>query len=203
MINSKSNLAIALSKLKVFAKPDARLEQYPTDSEVAAETLWSAYMSGDIDGKIIADLGCGTGILGIGAMMLGAKHVTFVDKDYDALLTLKNNLKSLAMKKGFKIINKGIDEFNNDVDVVIENPPFGTREKHIDAEFLEVAMQHGKVVYSFHKTSTADFVIKLASDNNFSLTGRWNFAFPLKQTQKFHEKRIQRIEVSCFRFEKG
>ena len=62
-IGSKSSLAVALSKLKGFEKPKVKKEQYMTDSEVAADILWNAFMDGYIDDKTIADLGSGTGIL--------------------------------------------------------------------------------------------------------------------------------------------
>jgi putative methylase len=199
MKQSKSGLAIELSKLTVFPTPNAKLEQYPTDSEVAAEALWNADMLGDIKGKTIADLGCGTGILGIGALLLGAKKVFFVDTDTAALTILGNNLKKLNIKKGFKIINSDISEFKEKTDIVIQNPPFGTKEKHIDKAFLEKAFSLAKIIYSFHKTATEGFVSKFAADNGFNITNKWEFSFPLKQTMKHHKKRIQRIEVTCFR----
>src|SRR3989344_9379113 len=92
---TKSGLAIELSKLKVFESPKVRQEQYPTDSEIAASVLWNAYILGDLEGKVIADLGCGTGILGIGALLLGAKEVLFVDSDEKALERAKNSLSKL------------------------------------------------------------------------------------------------------------
>ena len=82
---SKSELAIRLSKLKGFGSPSVALEQYPTDSEMAAELLWSACMRGDVSGKAVADLGCGTGVLGIGCLLMGAEKVFFVDSDGEAL----------------------------------------------------------------------------------------------------------------------
>ena len=202
MVNSKSQLAIALSKLDVFPSPDPKLEQYPTDSEIAAEVLWNAKMSGDIEGKIIADLGCGTGILGIGAILLGAKKVFFVDTDTAAIAVLGNNLNKLGITKGAVILNKGIAEFDEKVDVVIQNPPFGTRQEHADKAFLEKAVSISSTVYSFHKTATSRFVSSFSSDKGFRISNRWDFSFPLKATMKFHEKRIQRIEVSCFRLVK-
>jgi len=111
---TKSTVGIMLSKLKVFADADIKSEQYPTDSEVAAEALWNAYMAGDITGKVIADLGSGTGILGIGCLILGAKKVFFVDKDSNALDIAKQNLASLKLKG--EILNKDIKEFNQLVD---------------------------------------------------------------------------------------
>jgi putative methylase len=200
---SKSSLAIELSKLQVFPSPKPKLEQYPTDSEIAADVLWQAYMAGDIKGKTIADLGCGTGLLGIGTLLLGAKKVFFIDTDTAALAILGNNLKKLDIKKGFKIVNSDIKDFKEKADTVIQNPPFGTKEKHTDRAFLEKAFTLANTIYSFHKTSTSGFVNKFAEDNNFSITNKWDFEFPLKQTLKFHKKRIQRIKVSCFVLEKS
>jgi len=203
MAYSKSSLAITLSRLQVFIDPKVNLEQYPTDSEVAAEVLWSASMNGDIEGKVIADLGCGTGILGIGAILLGAERVLFVDTDDSALALLKKNLESLDIDSGFDILHSDISDFKESVDVVLENPPFGTRERHIDKLFLEKAASISKVIYSFHKTSTASFVYAFAKDNNLKITNKFDFSFPLKATQSFHKKRIERIEVSCFRLERA
>jgi putative methylase len=217
MINSKSSLAIALSRLKTFASPRPRLEQYPTDSEIAAEVLWHAYMLGDIDEKTIADLGCGTGVLGIGALLLGAKKVFFIDTDDEALAVLQQNLEQAGLigTPGSKsrrssgntgtheIINSDISLFDREVDVVLQNPPFGTRETHIDREFLKKAVSVAQVIYSFHKTSTRRFVESFAEDNGVSISASWDFSFPLKQTMPQHKRRIHRIDVTCFRMEKS
>jgi rRNA N6-adenosine-methyltransferase METTL5 len=52
---------------------------------------------------------------------------------------------------------------NKMVDLVVMNPPFGTKEEGIDAKFLEVAMQicSGNI-YSMHKSSTRGFLQKFA-----------------------------------------
>ncbi len=199
---SKSSLAITLSKLNVFAHPKPRLEQYPTDSEIAADILWQAYMKGDIKGKTIADIGCGTGVLGIAALLLGAKQVTFIDKDNTALEVLRTNLKDLNIDEGFNILNLDVTEFNGKADIVLQNPPFGTRDEHIDRTFLKTAMLTAKIIYSFHKTTTTRFVESFSADNEFSITEQWTVRFPLKQTLSFHKKKIQRIEVTCFRLKK-
>ncbi len=199
MALSKSGLAVELSKLEVFQSPKPSLEQYPTDSEVAAEVLWSASMMGEIEGRTIADLGCGTGVLGIGALLLGAEKVFFIDTDTAALKVLSNNLRSLGIKKGFEIIDCDIKSFKKKVDVVIQNPPFGTREKHADRAFLETATSVADIVYSLHKTATAKFVNSFASDNGFEITHRFDFDFPMKQTLSHHKKKVHRIKVACFR----
>ncbi len=203
MIHSKSRLAIELSKLKVFDNPDANTEQYPTDSEVAADALWNANYQGDMDGKVIADFGAGTGILGVGALLIGAKKVYFIEKDEKALEIAKENYNAYEGVAGEAVFIHGdVQDFNEAVDVIIENPPFGTNKRHADREFLMKAFETAPVIYSFHKTSTAAFVTKIADDNNYRITHNWKYAFPIKATQLFHKKKIHRIRVSCWRMER-
>ena len=201
-IVSKSGLAIALSRLNCFEKPKVRAEQYTTDSEIAAEVVWNSKMLGDAE-KVIADLGCGAGVLGIGALLLGAKKVFFVDNDEEALNAAKFNLEKI--KAEFYIggdaifLCKDIIDFEEKTDVVVENPPFGTKEKHADRIFLQKAIKIAPIIYTFHKTSTKQFVGAFARDNDYDITHCWDFDFPLKATYAFHRRRIKRIEVSCFR----
>ena len=203
---SKSGLAIELSKLKVFETPKVRLEQYPTDSEIAGEVLWLAYMRGDIEGKEIADLGCGTGILGLGTMILGAKCVHFIDVDSGALSITKTNYKKVRndcnIEGKSEFINSNINEFKHNVDTVVQNPPFGTKDKHADKVFLEKAFSIAKVIYSIHKIESAKFIERISADNGFKLTDILEFDFPLKNTLEHHKKKIHRIKVGCWRLEK-
>ena len=207
---SKSRLAILLSKLEVFKGPKVRQEQYPTDSEVAASTLWNAYVLGDIEGRVIVDLGCGTGILGIGALLLGANKVSFIDMDKAALDIAKTNIlkvesesleyNGLISKAEF--ICRDVREVNTEVEVVLENPPFGTKVKHSDRLFLEKALETAPIVYSFHKSESKAFLESFAAKKNTRITHIWDFKFPLKASFEFHRRQIHRINVSCFRFEK-
>ncbi len=49
--------------------------------------------SGNLQGKTIIDYGCGSGILGIAALLLGAKDVIAIDNDPQALIATLNNAK--------------------------------------------------------------------------------------------------------------
>ena len=205
-INSKSRLAIILSMLSGFQGPKVRQEQYITDSEIGAFVLWNAYLSGDIEGGVIADLGSGTGILGIGALLLGAKHVFFVESDKDAIETAKDNV-SKVKSEGYSLGNaefacQDIEKWEVKVDVVIQNPPFGTKVRHSDIVFLEKALKIAPIVYSFHKSETKAFLQKFSAKNKCKITNIWDFRFPLKATFAFHRRQIHRIDASCFRFEK-
>lgn len=201
--SSRSGLAIVLSKLKGFSDPKVRSEQYMTDSEVASTILWDAYMKGDIEGKIIADLGSGTGILGIGAMILGAKKVYFVESESSAMEIAKSNLDMVESESSAEFMLIDVREFDKKVDVIVMNPPFGTKNEHSDKIFLEKAFETGDVIYSLHKSETKEFIERFSDKNNFKITQVMDFSYPLKATMEFHRKKIEKINVSCFRFIKN
>jgi len=203
---TKKQLAIVLSRLKTFENPKLLLEQYSTDSEIASEILWNAFMSNELEGKKIADLGSGTGILGIGALILGANELYFIDVNSEAMDILKENLQNV--KKEFQIKGKShflvqdIEDFGEKVDLVIENPPFGTKKEHADKKFIEKAFSISNKVYSFHKASSNSFIEAISRDKCFKIKQVWNFDFPLKASYGFHKKKMQRIAVSCWKLGK-
>jgi putative methylase len=204
---TRKQLAITLSKLKDFENPDPAKEQYITDSEVASQIIWNAYMLGDIKDKIIADLGSGTGMLGLGAILLNAKWLFMVEIDKKAEDIAKRNLESLReifeIGNNTTFLNTDISSFNKEVEVVIQNPPFGVQTEHADRPFLLKAFQVGKVVYSIHKIESEAFIKKLASENNFKVTHLFRYNLAIKKTMEFHTHRIERVAVGCFRLQKN
>ena len=209
-ITSKSSLAIVLSRLEGFNEPKLRQEQYLTDSETGASALWNANLLGDIKEKVIFDLGCGTGILGIGTLLLGAKKVYFVDSDKKALEIAKSNISKVKSESytigESEFLCQDIVSIGKDggymADLVIQNPPFGTKVKHADTVFLEKALELARIVYSFHKSETKAFLERFAAKKNAKITHIWDFEFPIKASYAFHRRQIHRINVSCVRFEK-
>ncbi len=206
---TKSNLAIIASKMTLFERPNVSLEQYPTDSEIAADSMWNALMLGDIEGKDIVDLGCGTGMLGVCCLMLGAKNVSFVDIDGSAINIAKDNIKTAKSECGFAgkpsyTIGDVKDSTLRTLkaDTVVQNPPFGTKVKHADKDFLQKAFTAAPVIYSFHTTESESFVKKLSESNGFKVSHTWRYEFPLKSTMRFHKTRIKRIKVSVLRLVK-
>lgn len=197
---SKGRLAIVLSTLEGFPTANAKKEQYTTDSEIAAQILHNVL--GDFADKNVVDLGAGTGILGIGALLCGAKEAILIEQDAEALKVAEKNY--AAIQSEFSVgeatfVNKDMAEFCQNADIVVMNPPFGTKQEHADKKFLEKAFSTAPVVYSFHKTSTRKFVEAVAKDHGFVVSHSWDFQFPLKQTMKFHEHKIRKIEVTGFR----
>ncbi len=203
---SKSSLAIILSRLEGFKKPKVRVEQYSMDLEVGADVLWNMAFLDKIEGKVSVDLGCGSGLLGLGMLILGAKKVYFVDIDKEVLKIAENNykmLKSEGLIEGKAVFkNMDVKEFKQKCGLLIQNPPFGVKVRHADKVFLEQAIRISPVVYSFHKSESINFMRAFCEDNKVRITHKWDFNWGLKQTLKFHRKRVHRIKVSCFRLEK-
>ena len=86
-----------LSGLEQTQSQSVNLEQYSTDGDLAARWLTDISNFGDLkEGYSVADLGAGNGILGLGAMLLGASRVTLIEIDQAACETAKNNVEILG-----------------------------------------------------------------------------------------------------------
>ncbi len=202
----KKELAILLSKLKTFKDPDVSLEQYQTDAEIAARILWFIDMHDGFSGKTVADFGCGVGTLGIGALVLGAKKVYFVEIDKKAIAILNQNLEKVQHDLGkrfdYVVVNKDVKNFSTKVDIVIQNPPFGVQKSHADRLFLLSAVKVSSLIYSFHKLESADFISKFSSDHDFVSELCAKLKFPLRKSMVFHNKRVHLIDVGLWRIGK-
>jgi len=205
-IRSKQDLEKELSKLKSFEEQSMILEQYATPANIAADWVWQMALKGDIAGRVILDAASGPGILGIGCLLMGARHVIFLDKDERAMQICMENYNMI--KDEYEVgkaefIIEDINLFDAQVDVVIQNPPFGTKEKHIDKKFLETAFEVGRIIYSMHKYVTREFVEAISRDNGFEITHVWRYEFPIKAVHKYNQKPVRNIDVGLWRMEKN
>ena len=204
-IRSQKDLTIFLSKLEGFTVPSVKLEQYPTPANIAAEWIWSMALNGEVAGKTILDAGCGPGILGIGLLVMGAKKVFFLDADQTIMKTcMKNhqNIKSEYEIGEADFVVEDISLFDYEIDIVVQNPPFGTKQEHADKKFLEKSFTLAPVVYSMHKYSTKIFVEAICKDFKFEITNLWRFQFPIKEIFEFHTKPVRNIDVGLWRMER-
>lgn len=204
-IRSQKDLEMALSKLRTFEQPSFQLEQYATPASIAAEWIWTMALKGEVAGRIILDAACGPGILGLGLLLMGARKVYFVDKDQKIMNTCIENYNVLHQEYEIgtaEFIIEDVSLFDEAVDIVVQNPPFGTKEAHADRRFLEKAFSVAPIIYSMHKSTTRNFVESICRDHGFALTDHWEFQFPIKAAFKFHEKPVVKIEVGLWRIQK-
>ena len=96
----------------------------------------------------------------------------------------------------------GLPLLSNCVDTVLTNPPFGTKANAgMDLRFLRTATRLSRrAVYSFHKTSTRDFLIRQVQGNwGMQIQVMAEMRFDLPQTYKFHQKKSVDIQVDLIR----
>ncbi|KAI5107305.1 methyltransferase-like protein 5 [Silurus meridionalis] len=155
-------LESCLQQVDGFEEPKILLEQYPTGPHIAGCMLYTIHNSfDDIENKLVADLGCGCGVLSIGAAVLDAGLCVGFDIDSDALDIFKRNVEEFELPNidmvQCDILSIG-SLYTKKFDTVIMNPPFGTKHNQgIDMQFLKTALSMSKgAVYSLHKTSTRD-----------------------------------------------
>ena len=82
-----------------------------------------------INSANILDLYSGIGSFGIECISRGAKKVTFVEKDHNAIETLKKNLKTLLIKDKVAVISDEIEKYLNiqkteKFNIIFLDPPF-------------------------------------------------------------------------------
>ncbi|KAG2458870.1 METL5 protein, partial [Polypterus senegalus] len=132
----RKELESCLQQVDVFEKPKLLLEQYPTRPHIAACMLYTIHNSfDDIEDKLVADLGCGCGVLSVGAAVLGAGLCVGFDIDEDALEICSRNIEEFDLKN-IDTVQCDVcalvpERFSNKFDTVIMNPPFGTKHNKV------------------------------------------------------------------------
>ncbi|NHK30490.1 MAG: methyltransferase [Asgard group archaeon] len=189
----RKNLEIFLEQVEEIQQPKLQFEQYFTPPRVAANLLWMAGIeNNDIFDKIVLDMGCGSGILALGAAYLGAREVIGLDIDYDSLLVAKKNSTELDFTNNcYWLCAKAEDCFLKGIDTIIMNPPFGMRKESLsrDRFFLEKALELSNNVYSInpHADKTRTFFIDYCKDLGAEIKQIIQMDFEIKKLYQFHK----------------
>jgi len=94
----------------------------------------------------VIDYGCGSGILSIAALSLGAKNVIAVDIDPQAIIATKENAKINNVDKKISIVSsEGLADIEADILIanILSNPLMTLRDK-----FIELIKSNGRIVIS-------------------------------------------------------
>ena len=206
MVNSKRELAKLLSRAPPFPKPSRVLEQYVTDGETASELLWQAYMRGDIEGRIVLDLGCGTGVFALGSVVLGASMAICVEIDLGALIRALRWLETADPCRCVEPVQASVpDIWLRRIDTVIMNPPFGVYRRHADTLFLEAALSmRPRAVYTIHKSGegTLSVVERISRAAGYELQVLGTRRLMIPQLFEEHRRRVYRVTVDLYRIVK-
>ena len=210
MVKGVKKLELLLEEVPDFRNPLRSLEQYSTPSRIAAHLLWNAYMEGRISRKNVVDLGCGTGKLAYGALLLEASSIYCVDIDRDALSTAKEFIreKQCELNSGsiaefiLADVRSGLPLRSLDDCTVVMNPPFGIWSRGADFEFLKESLGICQYVYSIHKASRG-FLEKLGSLRTALPYLKYEVLLQddmeLKMSMPNHRKKIHRVRIVVIR----
>lgn len=205
-ITKKRHLEMILQNIPSHKSPKVHLEQYTTPAHIAADVLWNAYSLGDIEGKKVIDLGCGTGIFAIGAALLGACKVKCVDIDRDAIEIAKEQATENEVLDAIEFFEDDVQNFLGEGDTVIQNPPFGAQKagkKNADRVFMKKALGSASVVYSFHIKETEEFIENYFMSLGGYVTHKFYYSFNIPKIYDFHKKDKISVDVLVFRIEKN
>ncbi len=203
---TKSALTQQLGVVVGFDDPRVDLEQYRTPPELAAHLVHTADLQGDIEGRTVVDLGCGTGMLALGAALRGPKRVVGLDIDPAPLSTARQNEGRVATSSAVSWVRGDATEpplSPTGETTVLMNPPFGAQEgnEHADRAFLETTSELADVSYSIHNADSVDFVEAFASDEGGEVTHAFQAEFALPRAYDHHDSDREHIDVEVFRIE--
>ncbi|MDY6776647.1 MAG: METTL5 family protein [Candidatus Nanohaloarchaea archaeon] len=206
-----TELKILLSHLEEADEREAGLEQYRTPPRIAADLLNRVELQENLEGKSVADLGCGEGSLALGAAVLGAESLG-IDVDGSMVEAARRNRELLEEELGREIHaefeKSGVREFDGEADVVVMNPPFGMRREDENLAFLDTAFRTSPVVYALlhspeeNTGETRGFVSGYADDHGFESGVLETYRFPLPRSFEFHGSERKHINVDLYRFER-
>jgi 16S rRNA (guanine966-N2)-methyltransferase len=139
----------------------------PTTDRVR-EALFSILQAdgGWLDKRVL-DLYAGTGALGIEALSRGAESCTFVERDRDALMALRDNVESLGLTKQVRIVAKTVDsarrEITGEFALIFVDPPYAEVPAVASQLSQWVAKQlNGQLVFEHNSKEGAPQVAGLA-----------------------------------------
>ena len=185
-----------MSKLPAHPQRDAKEEQYATEGGLAAEWLTKA---DGINGRKVADLGAGNGILGIGAALLGASKVWLVEADP---VVAEVASQAAAEFEEIEVISHRIENTlpsGVEPQTIIMNPPWGRQSKGADRALLEAAMRSSAEVIHLMHSAGASHIEGIAAENGWHCEVLMEAEFRLPARYGHHTSRISSTPVKCWR----
>jgi putative methylase len=203
-MSTKSRLTQQLGVVAGFDDPRVDLEQYRTPPDLAAHLVHTADLHGDLEGRVVVDLGSGTGMLALAASLRGPRAVVGVDLDPAPLSTAQENERRVATSSVVSWVRADATRAPlcpTEPVTVVMNPPFGAQagNEHADRAFLETATGIADVSYSIHNTDSADFVEAFAADNGGEVTHAFQATVALPRQFDFHAADAEEIDAEVFR----
>lgn len=94
---------------------------FGTGSHQTTKMCLDAMQDMGLKGKTVMDVGCGSGILGICALKLGAQKAIMLDNDQSAIKVAQENLEHNNMTNKAQIIYGTLDKVSQTADIILAN----------------------------------------------------------------------------------
>jgi len=191
-----------LSGLEPHPSNSIELEQYTTDGDLAARWLADVAAFGDLsEGCKVADLGAGNGVLGLGALAMGAGRAILVEADEAACDVTKSNAESMGFADSAEVIQAtfGSDPVDlGSADVVISNPPWGRQTPRADRPFLEAMIAAETPAHLLH-SAEASHIRPLFEEAGWSTERYGEADFALPAAYSHHSRQRGRTRAAFWR----
>jgi putative methylase len=191
-----------LSSLSGHPSVSVELEQYATDGDLAARWLADIAAFGDLsEGCKVADLGAGNGVLGLGALAMGAGRAILVEADQAACDVAKSNAESMGFADSVEVIQATLGSDPVDLgsaDMVISNPPWGRQTPRADRPFLEAMIAAATPAHLLH-SAEATHIQPLFEDAGWTAEKYGEADFALPAAYSHHSRQRGRTRVAFWR----
>ena len=191
-----------LSSLSGHPSDSVELEQYTTDGDLAARWLADIATYGDLtEGCTVADLGAGNGVLGLGALAMGAGWAMLVEADQAACDVAKSNAESMGFAESVEVIHATLGSDPVDLgsaDVVISNPPWGRQTPRADRPFLEAILSIGVPAHLLH-SAEATHIQPLFEEAGWTAERYGEADFALPAAYSHHSRQRGRTRAAFWR----
>jgi len=204
---TKRALAQQLGVVAGFDDPRAPLEQYRTPPELAAHLIHLADLREDIEDRTIVDLGCGTGMLALGAALRGPERAVGLDIDPGPLRTARENERKVASSTSVSWVRGDAGQAplapERSETTVVMNPPFGAQSgnEHADRAFLTTTAAIADVSYSIHNEGSQEFIGSFTADNGGTVTDSYLTEFEIPRQFDHHDDDSRAVAAEVYRIE--
>ena len=194
-----------LSSLEPHPMERSDLEQYATEGNLAAEWLAAMGAFGDLEGRAVVDVGAGNGILGLGALLLGASSVLLIEADPSVAEVAERNAAEAGGEVDVLVhaVQAAEDLGSVGGTVLISNPPWGVQTTGADRPILEAMFtSEAEVIHLMHHAD-AGHVEALAASHGWRSADVLRAPFRLPLVHAHHRSGRRDTEVLCRRFSRA
>jgi 16S rRNA (guanine966-N2)-methyltransferase len=122
-------------------------------SERVRNALFNIVGPQEIKGATVLDAFAGSGAIGLEALSRGARHVTFIDRDYTATRTIKDTITLLGINTSTTLITSTVSSWAKTVDeqfdLIIADPPYDDTQFSTVTELFRLLKPNGLMVLSY------------------------------------------------------